>query len=47
MAIPSGQHTIEFKFEPKTHYTGETISLASSLILLLFLIGVFYKELKV
>jgi hypothetical protein len=47
MIIPSGQHTIEFKFEPKTHYTGENISLASSLLLLLFLIGVFYRELKV
>ncbi|MBL6657837.1 MAG: YfhO family protein [Flavobacteriales bacterium] len=47
MTIPAGKHTIDFKFEPKTHYLGENISLASSLILLLFLIGVFYRELKV
>ena len=47
MTIPAGKHTIDFKFEPKTHYLGENISLASSLILLIFLIGVFYRELKV
>lgn len=47
MTIPVGKHTIDFKFEPKTHYLGENISLASSLILLIFLIGVFYRELKV
>lgn len=46
MPIPSGSHIIEFKFEPQTHYIGEKISFASSLILLLFLAGVFYKELK-
>ena len=47
MTIPAGKHTIDFKFEPKTHYLGENISLASSVILLLFLIGIFYRELKV
>lgn len=39
MIVPAGQHTIEFKFEPKVYYTGETISLISSIILLLFIIG--------
>jgi len=46
MAIPSGSHTVEFKFEPSTYYTGEKISLASSSILVLMLIFVLYKELK-
>lgn len=46
MAIPAGSHTIEFKFEPATYYTGERVSLASSIALLLFLFFAFYKELK-
>ena len=46
MAIPAGSHTIEFKFEPATYYTGERLSLASSIALLLFLFFAFYKELK-
>ena len=46
MAIPSGSHTIEFKFEPSTYYTGEKISLASSSVLILMLIFVLYKEFK-
>lgn len=46
MAIPAGSHTIEFRFEPATYYTGERVSLASSIALLLFLFFAFYKELK-
>lgn len=46
MPIPAGNHQIEFKFEPRTYKTGEGISLASSAILLLLLIGVAYTELK-
>jgi hypothetical protein len=44
--IPTGNHIIEFKFEPSTYKTGETISLASSIILLLLLAFVCFKELK-
>lgn len=33
MRVPAGKHTIEFKFEPKKYYTGEKISLVSSLLL--------------
>lgn len=33
MRIPAGKHTIEFKFEPKKYFTGEKISLTSSLLL--------------
>tara|TARA_B100001142_G_scaffold301946_1_gene328061 strand:- start:25887 stop:28262 length:2376 start_codon:yes stop_codon:yes gene_type:complete len=46
MLIPKGDHVIEFKFEPSTYKTGETVSLASSIILLLLLAFVSFKELK-
>ena len=46
MPIPAGQHTIEFKFEPKTYYATENISLFSSFIVILALFGVVYKGLK-
>ena len=45
MIVPAGNHTIEFRFEPKTYYLGNKISLASSLILSLFAIGVLIREL--
>jgi uncharacterized membrane protein YfhO len=38
MLIPAGSHTVEFKFEPTIYSTGEKISLASSILLLLLLI---------
>jgi uncharacterized membrane protein YfhO len=46
MQVPSGNHTVEFKFEPSSYNTGEKISLASSIILLLFLTFVTIKELR-
>lgn len=39
MIIPAGEHTVEFKFEPEIYYTGEKISLAGSILLMLFVIG--------
>jgi len=39
MVIPAGKHTIEFKFEPKIYSTGEAISYASSILLLLLVLG--------
>ena len=39
MVIPSGQHTIEFRFEPRVYYVGEMISRISSIILLVLVIG--------
>lgn len=39
MRIPSGKHTIEFKFQPQSYYTGVTISRISSGLILLSLIG--------
>lgn len=46
MTVPAGNHQIEFKFEPTTYSTGESISFASSAILLLLLLGLAYTELK-
>lgn len=46
MIVPAGKHTVEFKFEPEVYATGEKISLAGSvLVLLLFAFGTF-AELK-
>jgi hypothetical protein len=39
MIVPPGEHTIEFKFEPKSYYIGNKVSLASSLLLILIIIG--------
>lgn len=33
MIIPSGQHTIEFKFEPDSYYLGKKVALISTVIL--------------
>ena len=46
MQVPTGNHIIEFKFEPKTYQIGESVSLASSIILLLLLGFVSFKEFK-
>ena len=46
MQVPAGNHTVEFKFEPTSYSTGETVSYASSIILLLLLGFVSYKEFK-
>ncbi|HVV54333.1 MAG TPA: YfhO family protein, partial [Mucilaginibacter sp.] len=40
--IPVGNHKIEFKFHPASYYTGETISLAGSIILMLGLGGAIF-----
>jgi len=39
MIIPAGEHEVEFKFEPQVYYTGEKISLAGSILLILFVVG--------
>lgn len=44
--LPGGNHKLEFKFEPASYYTGETISLIASILLILALGFVIYRELK-
>lgn len=45
MKIPAGQHKVEFKFAPKAYATGSTISLISSLLLIVALLGlIFWKS---
>ena len=39
IALPAGNHKIEFRFEPKVIKTGSTISLVSFILLLLILVG--------
>ena len=39
MVIPAGKHEIEFRFEPKVFAIGEKVSFASSLLLILMLVG--------
>ena len=49
LKIPSGQHTIEFRFKPRTYALGGTISLISSLLIifgLLGYIGTNFKKMK-
>jgi hypothetical protein len=46
MEVPGGKHTIEFKFEPQVIKTGGTITLISSIVMLLLLIGGIYFERK-
>ena len=44
LEIPAGKHTVEFKFEPQVVKTGSTITLISSIIMLLLLLGGIYIE---
>lgn len=44
MAIPAGEHEIVFKFEPRIWVVGEKVSFASSLLLILLVIGVLVFE---
>jgi len=44
MTVPAGDHQIEWKFEPRVWYVGEKISFASSLLLILLLLGVLVFE---
>lgn len=44
MKIPSGKHQVEWKFEPEVVATGSKLTLAGSVLLILFFLGVVYKE---
>jgi hypothetical protein len=44
LVLPAGDHTVEFKLHPESYYTGNTISLASSLLLILAIAGYAFNE---
>jgi uncharacterized membrane protein YfhO len=44
--IPTGNHKIEFVFHPASYYTGEKVSLAGSILLILALGGAAYSGIK-
>jgi len=46
MTVPEGIHKIEFKFEPTVIQTGSTVSLVSTLIFILLLLGGIYFSFK-
>ena len=46
MVVPAGEHKVEFKFEPTVYRTGEKISLVSSIILILVVIGIAVVEIR-
>lgn len=46
MSVPAGDHRIEFRFEPKSYYMGNTISIWATLFTFLLLIGAIWKSLR-
>ncbi len=46
MQVPAGKHTIEFKFEPQSYETGNLVSLVSSVLLMLVVVGAIAYGLK-
>ncbi len=44
MRIPAGEHTITFEFKPTSVYAGKTISIISSVLLVLLIIGIIAKK---
>jgi hypothetical protein len=46
LPIPLGEHIIEFKFEPQSYFIGRKISLVSSLLMLVLLLGFGGLEIK-
>jgi hypothetical protein len=46
ISVPSGKHKIEFKFEPQTYKTGNSIAMAGSVLVLLTVGFAAYMEMK-
>lgn len=44
LRVPPGNHEITFSFRPQSFYLGETISLGSSVLLILLVLGTFFKD---
>src|SRR5690606_23052085 len=46
MVVPGGKHTIEFRFDPQSYKIGNTVSLISSILLMLVIVGAIMYGLK-
>lgn len=46
MPVPAGKHKIEFKFEPQTYKTGNSIAMVGSVLVLITVAGGLYMEIK-
>lgn len=46
MVVPAGEHTVEFRFEPRSYYLGNQVSLAGSLLLILLIAGYAFREIR-
>jgi hypothetical protein len=46
MVLPEGKHLVEFKFEPSVYKVGEKVSLASSLLLIILVLGYCVFEIR-
>ncbi len=46
MIIPAGVHNIEYRFEPTVYTTGERVSLISSILLIILIVGGLYLEFR-
>ena len=46
MVLPAGDHTVEFRFEPESYFTGNKIAATSSYLLFIFLLGVIGWEIR-
>lgn len=44
--LPPGEHVIEFRFEPRSYFVGEKISLAGSVLMALLILGFIAFEVK-
>ncbi|GAB4363757.1 MAG: YfhO family protein [Calditrichia bacterium] len=44
VVVPAGNHTLEFRFHPKSYYAGVRISLVSSLIIYILLLILLFKN---
>lgn len=47
LEIPPGNHSIEFKFEPASYYVGNKVSLAASVLTILFFAGTVFYSIKI
>lgn len=39
MILPAGEHSVEFRFEPKSYFVGEKVSMISSILMILILLA--------